>query len=332
MTEYHTHKAICKRKECYRSFCNLETSIPIFSQSWWLDIVSGPDLWDVILVKKGEVILASFPYFQVKSRFNLKIITMPVLTQKMGIYIKYPENLTTSSRLILEKSIYNEIIDKLPNYDYFDVNQDHKYLNWLPFYWRGFRQTTQYTYLIEDLSNMETVLKNFGSGKKSDIKKAADTISIGFDMSPQSFIGFYKESLKKQNKELSYSESLFIQLCSEALNRKQGEIICAIDREENIHGAILYVWDNECIYNLVTAFDPDYRSSGASSYMFYQIMKKFSALNLKFDFEGSMMENIEQSYNRFGTVQKMYFRIFRENSKKYKLIKGLKELKNTLFH
>ncbi len=319
-------------KESYRLFCSTEKNIPIFSQSWWLDIVCGSDHWDVILVKKENDILASFPYFQVKSRYNLKIITMPVLTQKMGIYIKYPENLTTSSRLILEKSIYNEIIDKLPSYDYFDVNLDHKYLNWLPFYWRGFKQTTQYTYLVEDLSNMETVLKNFGSGKKSDIKKATNQVSIGFDMSPQKFIDFYKKSLQKQNKELSYSETLFFQLCSEAIIRKQGEIIFAKDGDENIHGAIFYVWDNECIYNLVTAFDPEYRSSGASSYLFLQIMEKFSVQNLKFDFEGSMMENIEQSYNRFGTVQKMYFRIFKANSKKYRLITGLKEIEETLFH
>ena len=332
MSDIRTLNLIITRKKYYDSFCNIEKYIPIFSQSWWLDIVCGPDHWDVILIRNEDDILASFPYFHVKSKYNLEIITMPVLTQKMGIYIKYPENLTTSARLILEKSIFNEIIDNLPSYDYFDVTLDHKYLNWLPFYWRGFRQTTQYTYQVEDLSNMEAVFKNFGSGKKNDIKKAADLVSVGFDMSPQSFIGYYQESLKKQNKELSYSEALFIQLCSEALNRKQGEIICAIDREENIHGAIFYVWDNECIYNLVTAFDPDYRSSGASSFLFFQIMKKFSAQNLKFDFEGSMMENIEQSYNRFGTVQKMYFRIFRENSKKYRLIKGLKELKKTLFH
>ena len=330
MSEILTNKIIIERKNCYNSFCKLEKYIPIFSQSWWLDIACGHDHWDVILVRNDGDIIASFPFYQDKLRYNLKIITMPVLTQKMGIYIKYPENLSSSSKLTLEKKIYTEIIDKLPKFDYFNVTLDHKYLNWLPFYWRGFKQTTQYTYIVEDLSNMDLVLKNFGKGKKSDIKKAADQLSIRFDMSPQLFIDFYNKSLKKQNKELSYSETLFIKLCSEAISRKQGEIICAIDREENIHGAIFYVWDNECIYNLVTAFDPDFRSSGASSYLFFQIMRKFSTHNLKFDFEGSMLENIEQSYSRFGTVQKMYFRVYKENSKKYKLIRGLKELLEVL--
>src|SRR5689334_24058521 len=29
--------------------------------------------------------------------------------------------------------------------------------NWLPFYWSGFRQTTRYTYVIEDLTDLNRV-------------------------------------------------------------------------------------------------------------------------------------------------------------------------------
>ena len=319
-------------KDSYSQFCSREKYIPIFSQPWWLDSVCGPDNWDVIIVRNDKDIIASFPYYHSKIRYSLKIITMPILTQKMGVYIKYPDNLTSSSKLIFEKKIYNEIIDKLPEFDYLDVNLDHKYLNWLPFYWRGFNQTTQYSYVIEDISNPEIVFENFGSNKKRDIRKITNQLTISFTMPPGIFINLYKSYLKRIDKELSYSEDLFLLLCTEASKRNQGEIICARDKDENIHAAIFYIWDHEYLYTLVNALDPDFRNSGASTYLFFQIMKRFSSSNLQFNFYGSMIENVEQSLNRFGSTQKIYFRIFKANSKKYRLIKGLKELKEITFN
>lgn len=40
----------------------------------------------------------------------------------------------------------NYFIDNLPKFDYFNMNFHYSITNWLPFYWRGFKQTTRYTY------------------------------------------------------------------------------------------------------------------------------------------------------------------------------------------
>ena len=56
-------------KEKYADFCEVEKTIPIFSQSWWLDAVCG-NAWDVCLVEKGGEIYASMPY-QIKTRYGL---------------------------------------------------------------------------------------------------------------------------------------------------------------------------------------------------------------------------------------------------------------------
>lgn len=41
-------------KSEYIDFCIHESLIPVFSRPWWLDAVCGPDLWDVILIKRGN--------------------------------------------------------------------------------------------------------------------------------------------------------------------------------------------------------------------------------------------------------------------------------------
>jgi hypothetical protein len=108
-------------KEKYREFCKKEKNIPIFSKDWWLDAVCGEENWDVVLFEKGGEIWASWPYYKVR-KFSFNIITMPKLTQNMGIYIKYPHNQKYYKKLSWEKEIINTLLEKLPKFDKFSQN------------------------------------------------------------------------------------------------------------------------------------------------------------------------------------------------------------------
>lgn len=70
---------------------------------------------------------------------------------------------------------------------YYNQNFHYSISNWLPFYWKGFRQTTRYTYVIEDISDIENVFKNFDYSKKKNINKARKTVRIKYDLSAQEF-------------------------------------------------------------------------------------------------------------------------------------------------
>lgn len=323
---------VMDNKNQYSDFCSKEREIPIFSQPWWLDAVCGADNWNVILIRDNNLIVASFPYFLKKWRFGMKFIDMPILTQKLGIYIKYPDKQDNASRLSYEKRIFNLIIENLPKFDYFNVHFDYKYKNWLPFYWKGFNQTTRYTYLITDLSNSSSTFGSFSGNKKTDIRKASKIVTIYYDLDCNDFISYYSKSLAKQNDSLSYSADLIRRLHDITRFHNQGRIIYAVgnDNPNDIYGAIFYVWDNETIYSIITAFDPEFRSTSAPSLLFYQIMKDNEMTGLKFDFEGSMTESIENSYNKFGTEQVPYFRIHKNNSLGFKIYKILSEFKHEI--
>ena len=310
----------------YVDFCKQELFIPVFSQPWWLDIVCGPENWDVILIEKGDQIIATFPYYMCKGRLGMKYIMMPILTQKMGPYIKYPKGQKYTSKLSYEKEIMQEIIANLPEYDFFNVSFDYEYSNWLPFYWKGFKQTIRYTYVIEDISNIEKVVTEFDSKKRAHLRKGEKNVMIKYDLSPEKFITFYQVCLSKNGHVLSYPPKLFCDLCKAAYKNKQGRIVYAVDHENHIHGAIFYIWDNIAAYDLVTAFDPEYGNSGASTYLIYQLIKDSLEKCNTFDFEGSMIESVEESFRKFGTIQKSYFRIYKQNSRKSKLVQAIKDL------
>ncbi|MEG1910087.1 MAG: hypothetical protein RR190_03860, partial [Bacteroidales bacterium] len=276
-------------KEKYIKFCEQE-SIPVFSQSWWLDAVCSPENWEVILIEKGEEIIASFPYYMKKKYGFLKGITNPFMTQKLGVYIKYPLSQTEDERLSLEKKIMNEIIERLPFFDFFIVPFDYKYSNWLPFYWQGFKQSTGYSYCIEDISDIERVFANFDRSKKKNIRKSEKEVQVYFDLSCEEFYENHVMTLQKQGQAIAYTFSAFQQIYIGAYKHNQGKTIYCKDSSGHIHAALFVVWDTYSAFDLISTIDPSFRNSGAASLLVYEMMKFLSAKVKVFDFEGSMIE------------------------------------------
>ena len=132
-------------REQYRALCQSESSIPLFSQSWY-DALSVDNNWDVALVEKGGQVFASMPYV-VRKRFGRTILGHPPLTQALGPWIREIDGKQTS-RLARQKELIQQLIAALPHYDHFSANWHFSQTNWLPFYWAGFTQTTRYTYRL----------------------------------------------------------------------------------------------------------------------------------------------------------------------------------------
>lgn len=297
----------------YRTLCETEKNIPVFSQAWWLDSVCGMDNWDVVFVEKGDEVIASMPYYKTK-RAVFDMITMPVLTQTMGPYIKYPQGQSYEKRLSFEKDVMTTLIEKLPNFDLFTQNFHYDISNWLPFYWKDFKQTTRYTYVIEDLSDLDRVFSNFNRAKRKNIKRSENELDVYFDLSAKDFYENHKMTLAKQNSNIVYDFNIFEKMYKNGYKNNAATTIYAVDAESNIHSALFVIWDKNSAYNLISTIDPDFRNSGSASLLIKEIITLMSTKTTKFDFEGSMIENVENSFRQFGAIQKPYSQISKTNS------------------
>ncbi|MCL0058160.1 GNAT family N-acetyltransferase [Dehalococcoidia bacterium] len=312
-------------KQKYKQLCAVENSIPVFSKDWWLDAVCGKENWDVVLIEKNGKIVASLPYY-IKNKFGFKIITMPQLTQTMGVWIKYSPRQKYEKKLSYEKKIFTEIIAKLPKVAYFSQNFHYSITNWLPFYWRGFKQTTRYTYVIEDLSDLDRVYNNFSHAKKKNIKKASNIVNVKFDLPADQFYANHRMTLSKQGGRILYSFEFFKDIYSAAYQNNSGKTIYAVDEKDNVHAALFIVWDGTSAYNLISTIDPDFRNSGAASLLVNKIIKYVADKTTKFDFEGSMIENVENSFRQFGAIQKPYFNISKSSNMLIKICQAVTEV------
>lgn len=310
--------------EVYRDFCLKEKSIPIFSQAWWLDAVVGNDKWDVALAKVDGKIVAALPYV-VKSKFGLKILSQPKLTQNLGPWISHGSGKYAAS-LARQKDLMGVLIDQLPKFDHYLQNWHRDQKNWLPFYWAGFSSAAKYTYVIEDLSNQEKIWGNFQTSIRTDIKKATDRyrLIVRTDLGVEDFLPLNKMVFSRQGKKIPYSDSLVRSIDCACNYRNARKIFIAEDHEGRRHAAVFVIWDENSAYYLLGGGDPALRNSGATSLCMFEAIKFASTVTKCFDFEGSMLEPVERFFRGFGAVQVPYFAISKTPSIPLRLLFSLK--------
>lgn len=316
-------------KQRYLQFCVEHPDIPIFSRAWWLDAVCPARHtagWEVILIEKHNNVIASFPYCKRKSKKGFMYIEMPPLTQKLGPYIVYDDIHKTNKnkKISYEHSIYQEIIEKLPKHDFFNMSFDWKYKNWLPFYWNGFNQTTRYTYILNNIKNHDEVLKNYSKGKKQPLQKAKNYLSLKFDLPKDEFYLYFLDVIDKRGENMHFQKELFFRIYDAAVLNNSGKVFYCADKENNIHAINFIVWDNECAYYLLAMRNKNFNTSGGTEFLVHETIKYVSQFVDKFDFEGSMIKGVEESYRHYGSAQTEYYTISKCANPVLRFIRAIK--------
>jgi hypothetical protein len=318
------------RLDAYIRFCENAPDLPLFMQPWYLDAVCEGGIWDAALVEKAGRIVAAWPYF-LKKKAWWRYVAMPPLARMMGPYL-LPEWRSTRK----EMSILDDLLDQLPpGIAAFEQDFNYTAQNWLPLYWRGFRQTTRYSYFLE-INDLDAVWKNIKPGYRNNkIQKAREQAEIktASSSSPHSregalseFFNIQNRSYERQGLETPVSFALLNRLDEALSARNQREIFFATDRTTGaIHSVAYLVWDNQTAWYLMAGDDPALRQSGAGILLAWEAIRyAHEVLRVpSFDFAGSMIHSIEQVRRQFGAVQKPYFRVQKEWSPVWKAGKML---------
>lgn len=303
-------------KELYAQLCANEKAICVFMRPFWMDAVCGADNWDVILHFDGEgKVDAAWPYYFRKQRGKL-VITHPPETQIQGPWLRRDPAWSEEKRLGFEKETLYAMIDELEAKGILSFYQQFPldFTNWQPFYWKGFGQQTRYTYRIDDISDPEAVLAAFNRAKRKNINKAVkEGLEVKFDLPAKDFYENHKMTLALQHAVISYSFGDFQRMYDAAYANNAGRTIYAVDKDGNIHGALFNIWDSKTCYDLISTIDPRFRNSGAATWLVYEMVKLMSGKVKAYDFEGSMIEGVENSFRQFGTRQTPYFGISKDN-------------------
>ena len=301
-------------KEAYRALCQTETSIPLFSRDWWLDIVCGKDNWEVMLCWENERIEAAMPLYV---PWHGKV-TMPFYTQTMGPWLApEAEDMKYATCLARRQALLQSFVERLSSYTYFYQHFSPQITDWLPFYWAGFIQTTRYTYLLHSISETERLWQEMSQSIRRHIRKAEKLgIEVRTDVSAEELLRIQALSFGRQGLKAK-GGVILKQLVEEVRRRGAGDIWGAYDAAGRLHAAALVVWQSASAYYLAGGGDPACRSSGAHSLVLWKAIQTAACHTDCFDFEGSMLPGVERFFREFGAKQVPYFAIKKGNLSLY---------------
>jgi lipid II:glycine glycyltransferase (peptidoglycan interpeptide bridge formation enzyme) len=305
------------RKE-YNAFCD-KAQVPVFARDWFLDTACVGGSWDVVFEeKKGEVI-GVMPYFR-KKKYGFTYIAMPAFVRYMGPFL-----LPQYQNLKDQHRIYKNLIACLPKVDSFNQNFEPEVTNWLPFFWENYRQSTRYTYRL-DISDTEAVFKGFALDIRRNIKKAKNQVEITDSGTSEEFYAVHKMTFDRQGKAMPYSMGTFKNHIKALEERGLAKMFFARDEQARIHAVSCLMRDGDMAYYHISGGDPALRKSGAGILLVWHIICYAREVwGVKtFDFEGSMIKNVEQVWHRAGAYQVPYFNIRKNNSKVFSLVEQVR--------
>jgi hypothetical protein len=313
-----TFAPMANPKELYRQFCTqAPPDFPVFMQDWYLDAVCDGGTWDAVIYQQQDKTVGVWPFF-LKKKAIWTYIAMPLMGKLMGPYI-VPEQREISA----EMHILEQMAQLLPTgLAAFEQDFNYTIANWLPLYWRGFSQTTRYSYQIPlQPATTAELWENVAPNYKRKIKKARNLVDITVHLPATQLYDLCAQSFTRQRLAFPLTPTYFSQIYEAFVQRNAGQAFYAVDKNDGaVHSAIFLVWDQQSAYLLWGGDDPAFRKSGSGILLqWHAIEYAQNTLHLPiFDFEGSMIKSVEQSRRYLGGAQRAYFRVRKEWSPLWK--------------
>jgi len=277
------------------------------------------------MVEKSNETVGCLPYHLTR-RYGSTSIVMPPLTMTMGPWIRYPPGQRHHNRLSHENEVIPQLIDALPPHCYFNQRFHPSQTNWLPLYWKGYDQNTRYTYVLNDLADLDKVYSGFENSVRRDIAKAQTRVTVEVSDDVELFYRINSYSFTKNGIEVPYSLSFVKQLDAACKQQGRRRILLARDASGEVVAANYLVWDDMATYSLMSGVDPNIRKNGAAKLLTWEAIKFAQEVSGTFDFEGSMLQAIERNNRTFGAVQVPYLNISKVNAVYLKLLRGFMQL------
>ncbi len=195
----------------------LLATAPVFLQPWWLEAVA-PGAWDYAVVWRGQAPAALMPYVRRRGAFGQRWLVMPPFTQFLGPWLR-PSKAKYVNQLAEQKDLMTELIEALPPHAYFSQSFHHGLTNWLPFCWKGFQQTTRYTYVLDNLDDLDAVWKGLESTTRNTIRKAEKQVRVVHDLGIDEILAVRRMTFERQG--LHSGDDDIIRRLDEACRRSQ---------------------------------------------------------------------------------------------------------------
>jgi hypothetical protein len=269
--------------------------------------------WYAVIIKSGETIHAVMPFI-IRKKAGITYSTQPIFTQYWGIMFR-PSEANIAKYFEQKRQWVKMIIKALPaDIKLFNYNFSPAFDYPLPFFWEGFTVSPRYSNHLSLQRTEEELWANISEKARGNIRKTEkDGISVTYGQEINEVVSIFRKAKEGKIKNITAGHYEAIRDIAHHYSLK-GMCYTIVARDANnnpVAGTIYFNFRNTTIHFLGTT-DPDYKGRGAMSLIIWKAILRAKADCAVFDFEGSMIEPIEQFFLSFGSIPTTYLSIKKE--------------------
>lgn len=298
----------------------------IFHTSRWTNLFNE-GICRYGIYNRANDLMGGFITYQEK-RFGLSFYRNAPYTPEMGPFLKLEAQNPVRVMDVWKEtmSLMAEFLDKLP-YSVISVACNKNILDMQPFIWRKFKVIPGYTYVIDLSQSIEEILNKMSNERRKNINKAMkDGLHVltieDYDIVKSLVMKTFSRQKIKINE--SHLNKIIIEFATSGNSYAFGTFM-----HDKPIACVFCVYDKNTAYYLLGGYDSENKHHGAGALAMWEAIKFARKSDLmKFDFEGSMVPQIERYFRGFGGQLTPYYTI---NKAKLPLEILLKFYKRELF-
>ncbi|MEW6668912.1 MAG: GNAT family N-acetyltransferase [Thermodesulfobacteriota bacterium] len=279
----------------------------VFNSTKWLSLF-GESVEPVGIYSNSHTLIGGF-HLYTKRQFGLTVCRNAPFTPHCGPFLK-----VTAKNPVAIMDTWKKALKLMAKYIHdkrlpvVSVALDKKIVDMQPFIWEHHRVTPQYTYTIDLDLPIEAILRNMSPDRRNDIKKGERTgLNVRMIDRYDAVKTMVCQSFSRQNRSVD-TIHLDAVLSRFAETGNSFAFLAGID--DVPIAASFCVHDRETAFYLLGGYAQHGKHRSAGPLACWEAIKHAKRLGLKtFDFEGSMVPDIEHYFRGFGGRLVPYYRV-----------------------
>jgi hypothetical protein len=294
----------------YDEFVAASPQGSIFCTSWWLDAVA-PGRWRSHELRDGDRIVAAWPTVVEPTRFGVVHRGAP-MSPYLGPLLPPGEGARRRSR---ELKLVEDLLGVIGPFAHLEARCNPSFDYWTPLRWHGFQQTTNYTWRLPDVSDLDAVFAGFRENIRGHVRAAERNGTTVAEGTLDGLLEVHRRRFARDPQSIDRVDTA-------ASARGARTILIARDADGRARAGGYFVHDERFTTYLLAATDAEVR--GAAALVLWEAIKRAAERGTAFDFEGSMLRHVESFVRSFGGVPTPYSIVWRTPSRAVTLGRGIK--------
>lgn len=279
----------------------------VFNSPEWIDIY-GKELITLGIFNDNNELIGSFYVFKNK-KLGLTYIVNPPFSPGNALCFKNPAE-GKSNRITFEKGIHECIAKWLMNQNAklcvssfpVQINDMQEY------FWKDFKVIPHYTYRLQLNSDVDDLFSNLTGEKRKSIRKAEkDGIKVRQEKNAKPIIELVKKTFSRKNKKFNFL--LAEKIIHEFLGNGKGFAFVSEQNGKDL-SCNFCIHDNNTAFYLFGGYNSENKHHGAGVSSMWNCILHAKSIGLKtYDFEGSMLPEVEKFFREFGGDLTPYYTI-----------------------